>query len=156
QLDQVQVDISDPNCVVQSGTQFCVQPTCPLVAQTVTITFTFNPVGTGAQTCTSSAEIFITGQQGNIGGGGAQNEGNNNNTAWIIGGAMGGALLLALLLFRRKHGGGGGGGDDGCHEEGGGDNGGSKIQMPPGEVTAMRTEPDALEVRNKEPQELKV
>jgi len=145
--------------------QWCVTSAAP-TNSALTITFTFNPTGTVNPTgpCIATATILTT---GTCGGGGGGAGGGGGSTAGIIIGAIAGAGLLALLLLRHKKGGGGGGGDgDGGEEKGGSTPGGGatgggtpiseKVKVPPGAVTAIRTEPEELVVRNSEPRELKV
>jgi len=161
--------IDNTSCatITANGNQICASPTpgCT-TGGTITYQATFQPTGVGSTPCTGTGSLPETGVSG---GGGGQGGGGGGGTAGIIIGAIAGVGLLALLLLRKHHGGGGGeGGEEGGGEEKGGENKGGgdgsgtgtpisdKVKLPPGDVTAVRTEPHQLVVRNREPQELKV
>lgn len=120
----------------------------------MTFLVTFTPTGPGGgNPCTAQSSVFLTGVLGNQGGQPPSEGG--GTSAGIIVGAIAGVGLLALLLLHHGHHKKGG-------DDGGGDEGGesktpeSKVKLPPGEVTAIRTQPNELVVRNREPQELRV
>jgi hypothetical protein len=147
--------INNSSCatVTANGNQICASPTpgCT-TGGTITYQATFQPTGANSTPCTATSSVPETGVQGQGGGRGISGGG----TAGIIIGAIAGVGLLALLLLRRKHHKKGGGEEEGGEEKGEEKGGETKVKLPPGDVTAIRTQPDELLVRNREPQKLRV